>query len=201
MYKTASDKQHDLLRTGSHATKPLATGRADVLPPSADPWAAIFNDIRTQRRIAVENYETAMRQLSDANWALRMASDPKEQRGLLLKRQAILVRRDALARQLGDLRAEIILAARSSLGERFRFAASRMLLHEQYVAINESAREIEVDPDVIKFAGAKVTPHPGSRPSIGKMLERGATEEQLDRARTQMRQQDKRKALRKRLIG
>jgi hypothetical protein len=201
MYKTTSDRQHDIARTGSHGTKPMATGRVEVLPPGADPWAAIFNDVRTQRRIAVENYETAMRQLQDVNWAIRMASDHKEQAGLLIKRNAILARRDTLARQLVDLRKEIVLAARSAMGERFRMVAKRMLLHEQYVAITDSVRDINDDPDLTKWAKESSDPPPKRNRHISGLKDRGASEEQLAHRRALDRQHEKRKHLRKRLIG
>ena len=109
MYKTTADRQHDLSRTGSHATKPLATGRVEVLPPNADPWAAIFNDLQAQRRIALDNLEAVQAQIDDNNYAIRMSSDNKEQRGLLHRKEALSSRHHAIHAQLGELRHDGLL--------------------------------------------------------------------------------------------
>jgi hypothetical protein len=201
MYKTTSDRQHDISRTGSHATKPLATGRVDVLPPGADPWAAIFNDIRAQRQIASENYEIAVRQLQDVDWQIRMSSDGREQFGLLKKREAIIARRDQTGRILADLRIEIIHAARSSMAERFRSSAWHMLHSEQFIAISQAAKDLmkDADPDIAKFAGARLAPR-NRKHNITAAKENGASPEKLEQMRERSRNRDKLKRLRARLL-
>ena len=202
MYKTTADKQHDLARTGSHATKPLATGRVEVLPPEADPWAAIFNDVRTQRRIMSDNYEGVVLQLAENSYALRMSAEPKEQRGLLIRRQALIVRQRMLAERLADNRHEMNAAARACLGERFRFAARAMLLDEQYAAVLESAKELSADePDLAKWADRNPSKGQGAKPTISELKARGAPEERLEAVRQRDRLKEKRQRLRRRLLG
>lgn len=202
MYKTTSDKQHDIERTGSHATKPFATGRVEVLPPDADPWAAIFNDVRTQRRIMADNYDGVVLQLGDNAYALRMASDPKEERALLIKRKALVTRQHMLAERLADNRHEMTAAARACLGERFRFAARKMLLGEQYAAIMQSAKELSADePDLAKWAKRDPDKVQKGRLSITELKAKGMTEERLAAVRQQTRIKEQRQRLRRRLLG
>lgn len=48
MYKSASNLQSSAKRTASHATKPLASGRVDILPPKARELEIIYNEHKEQ---------------------------------------------------------------------------------------------------------------------------------------------------------
>jgi len=145
MYKEASEKVHSLTRTGSFATKHSATGKGGVLPPSADPWAVIFNDLRAQRAILTDQIERLDKAIEHLGWQLRMSSDSRDQRKLLTKFDALSKWRGEKHAESSVLRQQIIVAAKSSVGARFMAQAQAMLLSEQYDAIHTVAKTLAVD--------------------------------------------------------
>jgi len=143
MFKSTQDKLSDITRTASHATKPFATGRVEVLPVEARPWEEVYLAFK-------EQYDTALNKLDDAFVRLReidrklLSTLPAE-----VFAQTVRIRRlygDEVTHYkavVAGLRRDCESASRNSLAYCFMMAAQRVLTDEQYKICRQSADEIK----------------------------------------------------------
>jgi hypothetical protein len=143
MFKTTQDKQSDIARTASHATKPFATGRVEVLPPDARPWEEVYLTFKEQYVIAITKLDASYVLVRDAERKL-LATLPDDVFRQTVKTRALHAAQvEHYKAVLGSLRRDCERAARNSLAYCFMRSAQRVLTNEQYQICHQSAEEMK----------------------------------------------------------
>jgi hypothetical protein len=105
MFKTTADSQADRTRTASHATKPFANGRIDVLPPWAKPQEELYQSLKTQMQSMLDQRKHIEEEARYINERLKFTVPYEEW-------QRLTERRNLLTRQL-DLVQEACIPLRT----------------------------------------------------------------------------------------
>jgi len=158
MFKYTSDKEQSLNRTGSHATKPFATGRVEVLPPEAKPWEEVFLSFSEQYKIAASKLDVAFAGVRKCDEKL-LTTMPRQDFVATVRHRAQWVEKVTHYRGVCDgLMATAKKAASNSLAGCFLEAAKLVLTDQEFNAVMESAQQLLGDAESRKGIDSYVPP-------------------------------------------
>lgn len=151
MFSKTSDRMHDIARSGSHSTKPYGSGRVEVLPPEAAPWATIHNSLTEQRDALILMRNSVCEKITQINKKVLSGAPPDELRRLKASRDALVEQSNRLAAEITDLRDDAARMHAATLGECFMMVAKRMLTDEQYTNVLLSAKGAQAEAASLDF--------------------------------------------------
>ena len=142
MYKGADDKQSYTKRTGSHATKPFASGRVDGIPPWAAEPEEYYRNIRDQWRVLNDQLRECQDKLAQIRERLRTTLAKKEYDHVIRVRESLANRVGILQEEAGRYRSLVRQAGLHSWSATFYFCACKILSKEQLYQIADEAQAI-----------------------------------------------------------
>ena len=141
-YKSTGDSKDWIERSGSHATRPSATGRIDDLPSWAKEPEEYFNSINQQWQSIKQQTEKTKKELSDVNFRLKQTLAFADYERLACKRDDLADRVNELQQRSHDYRELVRAAAQNAYGTVFFYVAEKVLDLETVWKIQEQTREI-----------------------------------------------------------
>jgi hypothetical protein len=162
MYKGSADRLSYLARVSSHATKPLASGRIDEIPPWAQEPEAYYNSVRDRYRSLAEQLTTAREKLTEINETLRNHLPFKEFEHLRQHKERLGARVVLLQEQASDYRVMARAAGEKAWMTVFYCVAEKLLSRDDLYAIRDETREI-LARDPVEVGGGQDAWTPGKR--------------------------------------
>ena len=142
MYKSAAASQHDRPRTGSHATKPFANGRIDVLPPGAKVQEEVYADMKGQLDSLIAQHKTLAEEAHYIKERLKFTIPRGEYLRLESRRGLLAVQVQALQDMVAESRRLAINVGADNWRSVFAANAKAMLPHDIYKAIVTATDDI-----------------------------------------------------------
>ncbi len=164
MFKSASDRQNDIARTGSHATKPAGTGVVKVLPPEAEPLEVLYQDALTQFKAASDQRVRIEDKLQQLNHILRNTVPHEEYKRATTQQNALRAQLDSLLANHAALRESVRQRHEMVWASVFVANARAMLSDELFAGVraatNDAMQAIvgRTRPDVRRTEAESKTP-------------------------------------------
>lgn len=144
-YRTTGASHDHLTRTGSASTRGYGTGRVDVLPPGAQPWAEIYRSLVEQRAAAAAEFDKTLDERAAVEAQLQFTQPRHIYAAKIRQLAQISDRAQHWQKVQGALREGMSDCAEATMAECFLAAAKARLSDESFAAIMTDASALVGD--------------------------------------------------------
>lgn len=138
MFGKSSDRLSEIKRVASHATKPSARGRIDLLPEWAQEPEAYYNSLLERYESLCAQREVVQEELSGIKLRLRQTLPHKEYQFLQERQRGLAARFDILQKEASEYRGAVRAAAEKSWATTFYHFARIGLDRDVFLKLCES---------------------------------------------------------------
>jgi hypothetical protein len=146
MYKTSSDQQHYLARTGSHSTKESRTGLIRNIPAWALPAEEYYNSLKEQFDLLIKQSEQTLAAMANLQSRLNHRLTYRETETIARQIKTYGERQQIIQQKLADHRQLLRWAGQNAFGLVFYHLAQSSLAPEQMQALEKNTQELMCRP-------------------------------------------------------